>query len=110
MAAHVTGDCRDRLQHLAPTPNALHSHGGAWDWELAAIGSNISLRERLGAEIATTTVRHLTSMRSGVPDYDTVASRAWQLAHPTQARLCRWGSTSVISGSGELRGLIVSTI
>mmetsp|Transcript_27481 Transcript_27481/g.82172 ORF Transcript_27481/g.82172 Transcript_27481/m.82172 type:complete len:97 (-) Transcript_27481:633-923(-) len=22
-------------------------------------------------------------MRSGVPDYDTVASRAWQLAHPT---------------------------
>ena len=44
---------------------------------------NISLRARLGPEVSNVTVRHLASMRSGVPDYDTAASRQWQLAHPT---------------------------
>ena len=43
---------------------------------------NVSLPARLGPEIAQTTIRHLMSMRSGVPDYDNPASRSWQLQHP----------------------------
>jgi len=50
---------------------------------LTAASSNVSLRERLGPEVANVTVRHLLSMRSGVPDYDTSYSREWQLEHPS---------------------------
>jgi CubicO group peptidase (beta-lactamase class C family) len=43
-----------------------------------------SIVHALGSQIKDVTVRHLLQMRSGIPDFDSLASRGYQFDHPSE--------------------------